>query len=542
MRKFTKLITAVCIALFIAVQTALPILAADMGRLESIFSDSMESRGADSFYEGLKFGQADWIAICRLRLFGREGAEEYISEVKSAADDLMSQNGFVRPTELQRAAILLSFAGECPDTLTNAAVYQNENLDRQGFNAYLWGLIAINCTNSQPPDNALNTKESITEYILSKQLTDGGFSLKGSAADTDITAATIYALAPMKEDEKVSAALKRAEQCLADLQLENGGYMTVGVENCESSAQAIIAFSALGYDESDSRVEAAYKAMEKYTCDGGYAHFPDGEVNGTATVQAAQAITALLLAERGEALFSAPTDIPTDVPSDESTTEESVSEPQPEKIEEKSNTLSGGQIKLIIVVGLFGISAVTLVVFLILGRKKTALLWAAVVFAVVGAVVCFVDIRTPEEYYSDRADEDGISVTLSVECGTAIANMDRIDTAVNPPDVIPADGIVIYPSDVTVPNGGTAFDALISAAKSDRIQVDYNGTSYGLYINGIGHIYEFGFGSSSGWLYKVNGEFPQMSAGAYKLSDGDVVEFVYTCEMGDVRGFSVDEN
>lgn len=64
------------------------------------------------------------------------------------------------------------------------------------------------------------------------------------------------------------------------------------------------------------------------------------------------------------------------------------------------------------------------------------------------------------------------------------------------------------------------------------MRVDYVGSSYGVYVRGIGFVYELGFGSESGWTYRVNGEYPSVSVGAYTLSDGDTVEFVYTCELG----------
>ena len=108
----------------------------------------------------------------------------------------------------------------------------------------------------------------------------------------------------------------------------------------------------------------------------------------------------------------------------------------------------------------------------------------------------------------------------------------HIDEVVNPASVIPADGVVIPACEVSVPEGGTAFDALTAAARAEKVRVDYTGSSYGVYVSGIGYIYEFGFGSLSGWMYRVNGEFPNVSAGNYVLSEGDAVEFVYTCDLG----------
>ena len=43
--------------------------------------------------------------------------------------------------------------------------------------------------------------------------------------------------------------------------------------------------------------------------------------------------------------------------------------------------------------------------------------------------------------------------------------------------------------------------------------------------------------NTSGWMYKVNGWFPNYGCSRYQLKDGDVIEWVYTCDLGkDVGG------
>ena len=41
-------------------------------------------------------------------------------------------------------------------------------------------------------------------------------------------------------------------------------------------------------------------------------------------------------------------------------------------------------------------------------------------------------------------------------------------------------------------------------------------------------------GKNSGWMYRVNGKFPNYMAGKCKLHDGDKVEWLYTCVRGDL--------
>ena len=121
---------------------------------------------------------------------------------------------------------------------------------------------------------------------------------------------------------------------------------------------------------------------------------------------------------------------------------------------------------------------------------------------------------------------------VGADCAGVLDRLGDIDESVNPLSVIPEDGIILPLDEVSLREGATAFDALIEAARAKRVRVDYVGSSYGIYVRGIGFVYEFGFGSESGWTYRVNGAVPQMSAGAYELSEGDLVEFIYTCELG----------
>lgn len=520
MKKIVKVITVVCIAVLIAVQTAFPAFAQSSGT-DAIFSFFAPD---GDFYDGLEFGENDWVAYCRIRLHGADGARQYLQSVREAAEELMSSDGFVKPTELQRAAIVLSAAGMCDDELINAAVYRNEMLDRQGINAYIWALIAANCCNVTAPDDARNTKITLAEHLISKQLADGGFALKGDAADTDITAAVIYALAPMRGENFISEALGKAEQCLTALQLESGGFMSMGIENSESSAQAITALCALGYDDSDSRAAKALSALMEYkTSDGGFSHI-GGAASGISTVQALQALTALELSARGEELFSI-SEI--DIGVSETTDSELTSETQQHECDEAEAPTNGNDIRVVLVVVMAVAGAALIVVWLVRGRKHALLVVAGGAMIVLAAVAAFADIRTPGEYYADRSETNGITVTVSADCSEALLYPEKAQRAL----ALPEDGYVIASAEITLSEGATAFDALIGAAREHKITVDHTISAMGKYISGIGPLYEFDYGSESGWLYYVNGERPSSASSEYVLTNGDEVRFSYTTHL-----------
>ena len=54
----------------------------------------------------------------------------------------------------------------------------------------------------------------------------------------------------------------------------------------------------------------------------------------------------------------------------------------------------------------------------------------------------------------------------------------------------------------------------------------------GIYVEAINDFGEFDDGPLSGWMYKVNGVFPNYSSSLYTLEDGDEVEWVYTRDLG----------
>lgn len=77
---------------------------------------------------------------------------------------------------------------------------------------------------------------------------------------------------------------------------------------------------------------------------------------------------------------------------------------------------------------------------------------------------------------------------------------------------------------VTLDAGATAFDALRALGVSCNAQ----GSQYGVYVSSIGGLAEKEHGSTSGWVYYVNGSFANTSASNYALADGDTVQWVYS--------------
>ena len=130
-------------------------------------------------------------------------------------------------------------------------------------------------------------------------------------------------------------------------------------------------------------------------------------------------------------------------------------------------------------------------------------------------------------------DPKPVTVTLEIRCDTLSSDMSKLE---NPAieDYIPADGTILAKSTYMGTTDNTVFDVLNTLCRNNDIQLEFSYTpiyeSY--YIEGINYLYEFDGGNLSGWMYKVNGWFPNYGCSSYYLSDGDVIEWVYTCDLG----------
>jgi len=141
----------------------------------------------------------------------------------------------------------------------------------------------------------------------------------------------------------------------------------------------------------------------------------------------------------------------------------------------------------------------------------------------------------PED--SEKPAEPGeLTVMLVISVATVLDNMDRL--AEGRAGLIPPDGI-IFSGSVVFYEGESVFNVVQRETKRNRIHMEsvntpiYNST----YIEGINNIYEFDVGERSGWMYSVNGTFPNFGSSRYLLQDGDVIRWLYTCDRGvDIGG------
>lgn len=151
------------------------------------------------------------------------------------------------------------------------------------------------------------------------------------------------------------------------------------------------------------------------------------------------------------------------------------------------------------------------------------------------AVLFFFRFRNRAELL---AEEGELKCTVSIRCDTILDNMDRLETEKR--SLVPSDGIILPASEVSFSAGDSAFDVLYKAVRDKRIHMEFSDSPMynAVYIEGINNLYEFDCGDLSGWMYSVNGYFPNYGISLYELKDGDTVEIMYTCDLGEDVGNS----
>ena len=126
--------------------------------------------------------------------------------------------------------------------------------------------------------------------------------------------------------------------------------------------------------------------------------------------------------------------------------------------------------------------------------------------------------------------ETKMSCTIEIRCDTILNNMQDLKPGL---DVyVPDSGTILPTTTITFTEGETVFDVLKRICDARGIQIEYSYTPmYGsYYVEGINNLREFDCGQQSGWMYKVNGWFPNYGCSEYILDAGDEIVWCYTCK------------
>ena len=136
----------------------------------------------------------------------------------------------------------------------------------------------------------------------------------------------------------------------------------------------------------------------------------------------------------------------------------------------------------------------------------------------------------PEDQTVDK--KKSYTCTFSIECSTILNNLKDLDP--DKRELVPSNGVILKPTKVTFYEGESVFDVLQRVCKEKGIHLESSWTPIynSAYVEGIHNLYEFDCGALSGWMYRVDGWYPNYGCSRYQLKDGEKVEWRYTCDLG----------
>lgn len=429
---------------------------------------------------------------------------DYAKYVEALTTTLGEQEQWkdILPASLQKHTLVYSAVSK--SNPLSSYVYSN-TLGSDGIMSYVYGLLLFTANTDMTNEDSNNLVEGLLNY----QLEDGGFALTGESGDVDVTSFVLQALAPYKDvNEGASQATDKALSFLSSAQLPDGDFIGFGAASSESTAQVLLALSALSIDyKTDDRFNKngnnALEGLLRYQLkDGSFAHTLGGNSDDMATAQSLSALTAVYRYELGQCFLYSYGQEGYDINS----------------VKSKSDGCISYQ---------WILTAILLVLALLYSvlfarKNKKRLLTTAVITALMLLAVWFIRIQSVEEYYnSNRQAEVKKPVTVSISI--------RCDTVAGKADFIPKDGIILQNQSVTVEEGDSVFDVLAKVTAENEMSMEYKDSNY---IEGIQYLYERDYGNTSGWMYQVNGSFTGVGCGEYKVSEGDVIKWLYSVNLG----------
>lgn len=496
----------------------------------------------------------DWEAV-NLSIYGKEDFINY-SALLSQAQKLISQ-GKRKVTDYERITISLTAAGFDVQNLPMSdgsrinLIEAIANHESMVWNTdYIFALLAYDSGNYSTPEGAKWTRKALIDFLLDAQLPGGGWALLDNEKNlnVDATAMAIQALAPYRNQAKVGQALDKALNRMAGYKTEEFGfeYSPGGDETCESTAQVLLALVTMGIDP---KTDYRYSNQGKRdVVDGllsfatGSNHFTHTKVpvpgydvgdNDISTWQAFQALAAYQNFKKkgGKAPYypfrfkdfsqEKPGKNPSkpDKPIDPDTVVtlrdlEILSLPYQTTYEEgEEPSLDGLKVRASYSDGAREIlNNRDLNVF-----DFSTSSWSPnriVTIAYGGLKTTFsIQVKEKEGDHKDQAN-----ILVKDPKGRTY---------------FPAQSLSIRPGE------DTAFSLLQKTGLTYKY--NYHKTYSGVYVSAIEGLAEFDGGPNSGWMYRVNGVFPNHSASLHKIYAGDKVEWLYTRDLGKDLGAKMEE-
>lgn len=297
-RKSKFLVILIIVAIFLSIISVGSVSTSLKGNKE--YNETGKYLSKQSPVVGSIGGEWEVIGLARSDLnIDKSYFEKYQNNV---VNTFVEKNGVLstaKYTEYSRVILSLTSIGS---DVTNVGSYNLlsylsdfNKVKRQGINGPIWALIALDSNNYEIPTNEnpsnQTTREKLIEYILSKELSNGGWALTGNTPDPDITAMAITSLAKYyNSKEEVKKSVDRGITALTKMQNSSGEFSSFGTVNSESTSQVIVALCSLGINpDTDKRFikngKSPVDILLSYYVGNGFSHTKGSNYNQMATEQ-----------------------------------------------------------------------------------------------------------------------------------------------------------------------------------------------------------------------------------------------------------------
>lgn len=160
-------------------------------------------------------------------------------------------------------------------------------------NKHMWAMLALD-TGEKLGSNVgkwdAAAKKKAVDFLLSKQLADGGFAYFGTKSDPDMSGMGLLALGNYQDDSAVQAAIERVKSYLQTIKL-NQEHIMFSDNNSNSLSTVVTGITAIGEDIlSDVWTANGKTVLDSFSLfqlqDGSFKYLLSGGSNGMATEQA----------------------------------------------------------------------------------------------------------------------------------------------------------------------------------------------------------------------------------------------------------------
>ncbi len=453
-------------------------------------------------------------------------------------------------TETQRLALALTAIGKDPRDVNGVNLLdyswnkpgsfpgmEEDTLgDRQGSNELMFALLSIEANDSfTKPDSATMTVDEMINRLIDdyQNKENGGFGLSSNkSTSTDMTAMAIQALAKHYDKPNIKIAVDKALINLSKGQGSDGSYGT-----SEATSQVIVALTEMKIDPNkDERFsKGGFSLLDGLLTyekeNGGFAHSFGGNENAMATEQALYALASLDCLYNDKNTLYNMNDVKIDDKNQDE--EKNVTGVTISKVDSEIEIDKSIKLKATVLPA---------------EASNKGVKWSSSNDEVAkvdkdGLVIGISEGTSVITVTTDEGSKTD-SMNITVKKAGEVKPEEQTEATLSIDKKTIGKGYVLSSNKIEIIKDETVWD--VTKREMEKNNVSYrsneNSPYNSVYIESIDGDGEFDHGEGSGWMYSVDGVFPDHSASVHELSGGEVIKWRYTTNLGKDLGKEIAED